>query len=386
MSYSNGLLLMTGESGTAGAVAAALEKNGEFTATSVCPDLSRLVKRLGTNPPHAVLVDIDPHPRETLAELEPIITRFPATRFIVLSTLRGDDLMLEAMQIGVRQFLVKQSIPTELRGVLERLIPEGAAAGSAGAVITVLSAGGGCGATTLAINLAEELRLLTSEPALVIDLDGYYGAAASYLGIEGSFGLLDVLADPARIDAQLIRSTAERHSEGLHVLIGPAAAGVADSPPMAYAHLGKAVECCRSTYGYSVIDAPRVPLEVAAGLAQRSQVTLIVFQLSVKDIRLARTLRAALLERGVSPQGIKLLANRYRRRHAMISVEEAETALGGASVYRIRNDFPSAVRGLNYGQPLSQAAPRSALRRAIRQLAVELDKERLGHTRVAASR
>jgi pilus assembly protein CpaE len=335
----------------------------------------------------AVLVDIDPRPRQTLAELEPIIARFTNTRFIVLSTSRHDDLILEAMQIGARHFLVKQSIPEDLAAVLDRLIPKGRVeAGKEGPVLTVVSASGGCGATTLAVNLAEELRLMSSEPALLVDLDCHYGALATYLGVDGQYGLADVLADPARIDSQLISSTAVPYSEGLHVLMSPASTDLTGQGSLAFGHLGKAIESCRRTYGYTVIDAPRVPIEVAAGLAQASAVTMIVFQVSVKDIRFARSLRGALLERGASGEAIMLLANRYRKRHSMISVEDAEKALGGVGFCRIKDDFRSAIRGLNYGQPLSQAAPRSSLRREVRRMAVELTRVSSRNTSARASR
>jgi pilus assembly protein CpaE len=370
---SNGLLLVTKEPGTVAAVAAALERNGDFSTGCVCGDFSQLLARLKPGPAHAVLVDIDTAPSRTLAELEPIIARFTDTRFIVVSSLRRDDLMLEAMQIGARHFLVKQSIAADLLGVLRRLVPsESAEVGRSGVGVLLLSASGGCGATTLAINLADELPATESTPALLVDLDCHYGALVSYLGVEGRYGLTDVLADPARLDAQLISSTAVPYSNRLHVLIGPASVPLPQTPTVEHPYLDTAMGLCKRAYQYTVIDAPRVPIDLAARLARASQVTLIVFQVSVKDIRIARTMRAGLLERGVSPDRIVLLANRYRKRHSMIDAKEVQTALGGVGFERIRDDFRSAIRSLNYGRPLSQVAPRSTMRRDLRRFATNL--------------
>ena len=389
MSHSNGLLLVTNEPGTVTAVAAALERNGDFAATGVCRDFSQLAARLKPDPAQAVLVDIDPRPTQTLAELEPIIARFPNTRFIVISTSRRDDLILEAMHIGARHFLAKQSISADLPGVLKRLIPnESAEAGRYGVVVTLLSASGGCGSTTLAINIAEELQLTSSnsEPALLVDLDCHYGALASYLGVEGQYGLADVLAAPARIDSQLITSTAVPYSERLQVLIGPASPDFPQPPAVEYRHLGTVIDLCKRTYRYTIIDAPRLHMDLAASLAKASQVALIVFQLSVKDIRSARTMRTALTERGVSADRIVLLANRYRKRHSMISTKDAETALGGVVFDCVRDDYRSAIRSLNYGRPLSQVAPRSTVRRDLGRFAIKLFNGFLHDAHVPASR
>ena len=72
---------------------------------------------------------------------------------------------------------------------------------------------------------------------------------------------------------------------------------------------------------------------------------------------------SALGKRGVSPDRIVLLVNRYRSRKSMITLKEAQTALGEIRLECVRNDFSGATRCINYGQPLEQVAPRSPLRR-----------------------
>ena len=64
-----------------------------------------------------------------------------------------------------------------------------------GSAVTILSAGGGCGATTLAVNLAAELGAIdpSSDPPLVVDLDYHYGAVSTYLAVQGDYGVLDLL-------------------------------------------------------------------------------------------------------------------------------------------------------------------------------------------------
>ncbi len=387
MSSPLGVLLVTNEPETATAVSAALESNGHFAPEGVCKNLQELVAALERAPARGVVVDLDPAPTQVLAGLDPIIARFRDARFIVVSKTQHNGLVLEAMQIGARCFLLKKSIATDLPDVLLRLTSNGSAeAVGQGAVITVLSAGGGCGATTIAVNLANELQLTSSESALLIDLDCCYGTMASFLGLDGKYGLANVLSDRDRIDPHLIRTTALVYSKNLQVLISPATTNLTEPPTLAYHHLGRALEVCKRTYGHTVIDAPRVPIDVATTLAGASQATLLVFQLTVKDIRVAKCMLSALTERGVSADRILPLVNRYRKRSRMITLEEAQKALGGISLGRVSNDFPSAMQAANYGHPLAQATPRSALRRDLRELAVKVFQAHVQRANVPVAR
>src|SRR4051812_6241157 len=176
------IVLMSDQPATASAVNAALEVNGGSapTADDLCQDVRDLAVRLEqTGGAHAALVDIDGRPNQILAALEPVVRRFPETRFIVLANSMESELMLEAMQMGARHFMAKQSIPATLAGVLDRLCSNGGGRGASerdGNILSVLSAGGGCGATTIAVNLAAELQLAGSTSNLLIDLDYSYGA------------------------------------------------------------------------------------------------------------------------------------------------------------------------------------------------------------------
>jgi pilus assembly protein CpaE len=320
-------------------------------------------------------VDIDRQPQRTLADLETIIARFPDARFVVLSRQHADNLMIEAMQIGARHFLVKQSIPDDLADVLHRLIPSGPSKRrSGGAMITVLSASGGCGATMVAANIAHEVHLLSGEQTLLVDLDCYYGGVATYLGLEGQYGLSDVLGHSAAIDRDLIQTTSIPCGKGMRALLSPASTNFKTSGPLVSDRLAEAIEAISGAAACTVFDAPRLGSAVESILARASRVTLIVFQLCVKDIRVARVMRNAMIESGVEGGRIVMVANRFRKRHAMVNVEDA-IAVFGERIERLQNDYKPACVALNFGQPLADAAPRSALRRDIARLAAKIRQD-----------
>lgn len=387
MDSKQSVVLVTDDPETATVVAAALESTHQIEVKKVCRNLQQVIPILERTPTTGVLVDIDPNPAKALSELDPVISKFPNVRFIALTENQKDDLVLEAMQVGVRHLLRKESIAPEFAGALHRVLPrDSAMRRKQGAAITLLAASGGCGSTTLAINLANEIHLASSEPVLLVDLDYCYGAVGSYLGIEAQYGIENVLADAGRIDAQLVNSTASTYSDGLHTLVSPVTTNNTDPGPLRYEHLDTAVEACRHAYSYTVIDAPRLPPRFAARLAKSSVITLIVLQLNVKDIRSARHLLSALAEHGGPADRIVPLVNRYQKRRSMITLKEAQDALGGVRFECVSNDYRNVMRGINFGQPLAQVAPRSALRRDLRKLAAGVCSADSNHSPVAASR
>jgi pilus assembly protein CpaE len=274
------------------------------------------------------------------------------------------------MQAGVRYVQFKSRIPAELPSVLQRvLVSTPAANARTGAAITVLSAGGGAGCTTLAVNLANELQLTTSEPVLIVDLDYAYGAVASYLELDGQYGIADVLAHNGVIDADLIATTAVRHSDTIRALLSPATSGFGRYGQINESRLAEAVAACKARHRFTILDAPRLSMDGAAALANESEMTLIVLQPVVKDIRVTRNMIQALIDREVPVERIKPILNRYRKRRELISVEEAQKALGGIAPECFSNDYVSAIEGNNYGKLLAASAPRSALRKDVMELA-----------------
>ncbi len=236
----------------------------------------------------------------------------------------------------------------------------------------MLSAGGGCGATTLAIGIADVLARRAGEPAILIDMDTALGAVGSYLGLESPYGLADVLKHSGKIDVQLVLSTAVAHGDSLRVLLSPATANFAAPAALELRNLETVLNVCQQASPFTVIDAPRVQMELAATLARQSLLTLVILQQNVKDIRTARTILLGLADRGVPWTTMLPVVNRWRKRTPMVSFQDTQKALGVSTVLQVANDFKSALRSMNYGQPVAQAAGNSKLTKHLRELAAEV--------------
>jgi len=377
MSVEHRVLLLSEEPNVQDRVRGALAANQRFGLADTCSSLSQVEDRLRRETVSAVLVDGGERPEQFFDPLETIIPEFPHTRFLIVSESLQNALVFEAMQIGARHIMTRESIDSQLGNVLQRLIPNGLPERSEqGHALLVLQAGGGCGATTVACNLAEELTQESTETALFVDLDWSYGGGSIYMGLEGEYGVADVLEHGQYMDGYLIRSSATHYSPSLHGLMSPAAVDFRGHRALSYDRLEELVSACRKAYAYSVFDVPRPPAPVTGSLAAASQLTLVVFELTVKSVRVARDIRARLLADEVPTKKVLLVANRYRWR-TPVSLSEARRALGGGEIQLIRNHFKHAVKSMNRGRLLSEVAPRSKIRRDI-QTMTGLIKTRVG--------
>jgi pilus assembly protein CpaE len=363
------VIIMTTDPALAAEVGGALRVNGHALLSVPARDSRELSLRLTREPTPVALVDLDPRPRQALADLAEITERFPGTRFVALASSVNDELLVEAMEAGVRRVVAKHGIAQDLQGVLNRLTPSAAAAdGGAthGDVITILSAGGGCGATTIAANLANEVGAQQAgKPALLLDLDLTYGSLALYFGVQPRYAIDHVLGYDQRIDGELIRSASSVVNDRVHLMASTASMSFSRPELVDLVQVKQVVAAARRTYANTIVDAPRVPMDFAAVLADQSTHVLLVFQLTVKDVRIARSMLDALQERGVTR--VVPLANRVAR-GAAVSVADASRALRDLPVRTLRNDYAAAIEGFNFGKPLAEAAPKSVLRRDLTEL------------------
>ena len=137
--------------------------------------------------------------------------------------------------------------------------------------------------------------------------------------------------------------------------------------PLNFDRLADCLALASRGYRHTVIDAPRLPPDITAMLVSNSTSVVLLFQLTVKDLRVARNILDTLDDRGIPRSQVIAVANRFAKRPP-IGLDEAGKVLGGMTVRWLRNDYTAALEGINYGKPLAQASPKSVLRRDILDL------------------
>ena len=146
---------------------------------------------------------------------------------------------------------------------------------------TVVGSVGGCGATTIAIELATTLadRAAKHQRVALVDLHLVDGATAAYLGATANMMLADASATPERIDAAFLDVFATKIADGLDLLAAPRDA-------KAFARVSQTTVCrllemaCQ-VYDWIVIDLPRHHQPWTLDVLSGSDEVLVVSELTV---------------------------------------------------------------------------------------------------------
>jgi pilus assembly protein CpaE len=238
---------------------------------------------------------------------------------------------------------------------------------------TVIGSVGGCGATTIAIELATALarRAAAGERVALVDLHLADGAAAAYLGAIPNMQLAEAAASPERIDTALLDVFATRTGEGLDLLAAPRDAKAFGR--VSQTAVCRLLETVSQVYDWIVIDLPRHRQPWTMDVLAGSDEVLVVSELTVPALLSARALAAeveAELTGGAQP---RIILNRLASRvfGPAPSLAEAEKALQRKADGGITSDWEAAAASVNLGGSISHHRPRSKI---VRDIGVLVDR------------
>lgn len=233
---------------------------------------------------------------------------------------------------------------------------------------SVFGAGGGCGVTTLAVNVAERLARISPNVA-VADLNLEMGDVSVFLNLKPRYTLTDLALNAAKLDASYLSTTVPAHPSGVRVL--PSPREIEESEEVSPARLRTMLRSLRANYEHLVIDTPSVFNETTVEALDQSDGILLVTMLNIPSVRNAKRIRGAFDRLGYPATKIRLLINRFEKK-ADISVDEASALVGLPVFHTVPNDYPSVIRSINVGEPVAAISPKSGVTRALETLAEKL--------------
>jgi pilus assembly protein CpaE len=166
---------------------------------------------------------------------------------------------------------------------------EGADERARGVVVTVFSAKGGCGKTTLASNLAASLADGGRREVCLVDLDLNFGDVAIVLQLFPAHTLADAVPMVETLDLPAVMSLLTPHSPGLSALVAPVEPGSAETIPQSL--ITTIISLLREQFAFIVIDTP--PAFTDHVLAAFDQSDLIAL-LATLDIPALKNLKLTL--------------------------------------------------------------------------------------------
>lgn len=317
--------------------------------------------------PHLVIINLDPSPQESLKKAGYLPRQFGAVNFFMMSSVVDANLLMDAMHLGVKEFIPLPIAEEKFAAAIERVAQQHGM-GKRAKVIHVIPTIGGCGSTTVACNVATSLSQ-TNRTAL-IDLDLVRGGAASQFDLRPRYTIADVMGTE-KLDRHLLDNALSVHpGSKLAILARPELPE--DTQRVTQPGMTRLLGLMARTFDFVVIDSLMSIDPIYTVAVQNADVNLIVMQLNVPSAKNAERFVGALRRMGIESSKIKIAVNRFEKKNRDIEPREIERALGLEIAWTIPNDFKSAIGAINFGEPVVLRAPKSEMSQSLNGLALEL--------------
>ncbi len=301
-----------------------------------------------------------------LASIKRLSSFFPGNPILVLMDASGDSsIPIQAMRMGASQIVTLPMQADDFKLALD-CIANQFAAPVANQVIAVAGVTGGCGATTLAINIAfeiaqahENLRVVLAELSLQV------GKLPLYLNVEPRYTTHDLIKDIHRIDLYFMQQALTPIVERFSILAGPYHSVSPLVVPSADVLL--LIECLRQLADVVVLDVPCTYDAIYFDTLNAADQVVLVGEQKVPSIRSLQMVNGSL---GEKPH--HLLLNRYDPNLPGFGTDRLKTMLHVDELLTVASDYAAVSSAVNQGLPLRLKEPRSRVLADISQLAMTL--------------
>lgn len=308
------------------------------------------------------------------ALIEGALEAKPMLAIVALGDGMDNQLVLNAMRAGARDFVAYGSRASEVSGLVRRLskrLPPVATTTQMGGLTVLFGTQSNADGALLAGHLALVIQK-SGQHTLLLDLGLPRGDSLALLGLESSFHFGDALRHLRRLDATLIDSAFTSAEAGLRIL-----AYASNDEPLertSAAELYMLLSALRQHFQHIVVNLTGQPdSEALRTFVSHCDKLLWYTDQSVLDCRRNLTVLNLWREKGMKLEHAQLLVDRYLRH----SAPDADT-LGktfGLEVIAVLAYSPEVrLNAKNQGVTLFDLAPREVLTQSLRTLGERLAK------------
>lgn len=295
---------------------------------------------------------------------------------VVLVRRRVDASLLgEALRAGVREVVEERDLAGLNAAVrrssqLARALRDHDSVGSAdrtaqkrGIVVTVFSAKGGCGKTTLSTNLAASLADGGRRRVCLVDLDLAFGDVAIALQLFPAHTIADAIPLAQTLDAPALLSLLTQHSPGLSALVAPVDPGTAEAIPASL--VGDILDLLRDQFDYLIIDTPPAFDDHVLAAFDRSDVVALIATLDIPALKALKLTLETLDLLNYPREKLRIVMNRSDSKVGLSLTEVQKTLRAPISAHVASSrEVPASI---NRGVPIVLDSPKHAVSQAIRE-------------------
>jgi pilus assembly protein CpaE len=347
---------------------------GEF------PNIPEALRTAPAYRPDVVIVEIPPdegrNGNGASSAIEHLARVLPDAAILVTGPTQSAHLVIQVMRAGALDYVARPVKQEDLKAALEKVArsrPGIALQRQLGQVISIFSAKGGTGVTTVATNLAVCWAKRFSGSTILVDLDTRQSDVATFLNLRPQYSVLDAFENIGRMDESFLRRLLTEHSSGLLVLPGPT--------PMNRVKLRReqvqaGVEILRSYLNQVVLDLPHDIDDTTTAALEASDTVFYLVSQNVSGLRLATAGIGALRHVGMNLKKLRLVLMRERTGED-ITLKQVREMLGVPIHWTLPSDHSTVLTAINSGEPVVTAVPRSKIAKSLRQLSDTLADQQM---------
>jgi pilus assembly protein CpaE len=318
--------------------------------------------------PDLVVIVLSPDPEKALNVLAEVRAVAPA-RVLAIGPASDPKLIRRAYQLGASDYVDEFELETELVGALSRLKGEASLPAETGRTIAVLGPSGGCGASTLAVNVATVLAK-HHKKALLFDLKLEAGDLAALLDVRPTYTLADLCQNASRLDRVMFERSLAQHESGVHLLAPPR--NIADTRYITPEGVRQALSLGRALFPYVILDLDHSFRDEQVQSLRQADLVLLVLRLDFTALRNTQRTLDYLGQIGIARDRVRLVVNRYGQPKE-VPAAKAEEALGVKIFHYVPDDPKTVNRANNNGVPVVLESPSAKVSKSVSQLAVSIN-------------
>jgi pilus assembly protein CpaE len=242
---------------------------------------------------------------------------------------------------------------------------------TAGHVVSVFSAKGGVGCSTIAVNLAIALQQNSASKVAVVDTSLQFGDVGVLLNLYASRTIADLASLADELDDELLNDIFIAHSSGVKALLAPARPEVADTVTPAL--VTDVLDRLRKLFDVIIIDTGSVLDDVVLNVLDLSDKIIVVTTPEIPSIKNAKLFFEVTEALEYERERIMFVLNKTDKR-INIRAEDIE----GNIKYRIEGQLPlderTVTTSVNQGIPYVLGNKNSLLSQATIELSKRLLK------------
>ena len=296
----------------------------------------------------------------TVVQIRPVVSG----SLFAIGPAKDAKFILRVIQAGADSFLDETDLPAELAATYDRIRAKRPRGETPRRLLAVLSASGGCGASTVATNLSVLLAKSFGRCHL-IDMNPSQADLSSLLDVKPQFTMTDLCRNEGRLDRTMYEKMLTTHPSGVALLAAPRL--LEDVRSLTAEAVSHALAIARDVFADIVVDLEDCLHDEQLIVLGEATTVFVVSRPDFTTARNTRLVIDRLVALGVPRSRIEVVLNHVGRPNELPRAE-VEVAVGGPVAHELPYDPERVCWSNNTGLPVAIKEPNCPFTRALGRL------------------